>query len=60
MGKKIRRKQRAIGGAGCSGGAGTIKFTAPTSGLEYVYFAWRTEAKPGIIPWSTFYTWQLF
>ena len=42
MGKKGKRKQRTVGGAGSSGGAGTTKFTAPTSGLEDVYFTWDT------------------
>ena len=42
MGKKNKRKQRIIGGAGGSGGAGIMKFTAPMSRLEYVYFTWVT------------------
>ena len=42
MGKKGKRRQRAVGGAGSSGGAGTTKFTAPTSGLEGVFFTWGT------------------
>ena len=40
MGKKFKRRQRAVGGAGSP--AGTTKFTAPTSGLKYVFFAWGT------------------
>ena len=40
MGKKGKRRQRAVGGAGSP--AGTMKFTAPTSGLEDVYFTWGT------------------
>ena len=42
MGKKNKRKQRAVGGVGGLGGAGTTKFTAPTLGLEDVYFTWGT------------------
>ena len=44
MGKKYKRKQRAVGGAGSPGGAGTgtTKFTAPTSGIEDVFFTWGT------------------
>ena len=42
MGKRFKRKQRAAGGTGSSGGAGTVKFTAPTSGLEDVFFTWGT------------------
>ena len=42
MRKKGKRRQRTVSGAGSSGGAGTIKFTAPTSGLEYFFFAWGT------------------
>ena len=42
MGKKNKRKQRTVGGAGGPGGAGTMKFTAPMSGLEDVYFTWGT------------------
>ena len=42
MGKKGKRKQRTVGGAGSSGGAASTKFTAPTSGLEDVYFTWGT------------------
>ena len=43
MGKKRNRKQRTVDGAGGSGGADTTKkFTAPTSGLEDVYFTWGT------------------
>ena len=42
MGTKNKRKQRTIGGVGGSGGAGTTKFTAPTLGLEDVYFTWGT------------------
>ena len=37
MGKKDKRKQWNVVGAGGSGGIGTMKFTAPTSGLEDVY-----------------------
>ena len=37
-----RRRQQNAAGAGGSGGASTTKFTAPTSGLEYVYFTWGT------------------
>ena len=40
MGKRIKRRQRAVGGAGSP--AGTTKFTAPTSGLEDVFFTWDT------------------
>ena len=40
MGKKGKRRQRAVGGAGSP--AGTTKFTAPTSGLEDVFFTWDT------------------
>ena len=40
MGKKGKRRQRGVGGAGSP--AGTTKFTAPTSGLEDVFFAWDT------------------
>ena len=40
MGKKGKRRQRAVGGAGSP--AGTTKFTAPTSGLEDVCFTWGT------------------
>ena len=40
MGKKGKRRQRTVGGAGSSGGAGTTKFTAPTPGLEDVIFTW--------------------
>ena len=42
MGKRFKRKQRAAGGTGSPGGAGTVKFTAPTSGLEDVFFTWGT------------------
>ena len=42
MGKKNKRKQRTVGGARSSVGAGTMKFTAPTSGFEDVYFTWGT------------------
>ena len=42
MGKKGKRKQRTVGGAGSSGVVGTTKFTASTSGLEDVYFTWGT------------------
>ena len=42
MGKRFKRMQRAAGGTGSSGGAGTVKFTAPTSGLEDVFFTWGT------------------
>ena len=42
LGKKNKRKQRTVGGAGDSGGAGTMKFTTSTSGLEDVYFMWVT------------------
>ena len=42
MGKKNKRKQRTVGGAGSSDGAGTMKFTAPASGFEDVYFTWGT------------------
>ena len=38
MGKKFKRRQRAVGGAGSPGGAGTTKFTAPMLGLEDVCF----------------------
>ena len=41
MGKRTKRKQRAAGGTGSPGGA-TVKFTAPTSGLEDVVFTWGT------------------
>ena len=40
MGKRIKRRQRTVGGAGSP--AGTTKFTAPTSGLEDVYFTLST------------------
>ena len=40
MGKKFKRRQWAVGGAGSP--ADTTKFTAPTSGLEDVCFAWGT------------------
>ena len=40
MGKQFKMKQRAAGGTGSSGGAGTVKFTAPTLGLEDVFFTW--------------------
>ena len=40
MGKKGKMRQRAVGGAGSP--AGTTKFTAPTSGLEDVFFTWGT------------------
>ena len=42
MRKKAKRRQRAVDGAGRSGGAGTTKFTAPTLGLEDVFFTWGT------------------
>ena len=42
MGKKGKRKQQTVGGAGILGSAGTTKFTAPTLGLEDVYFTWGT------------------
>ena len=42
IGKKNKRKQRTVDGAGGSDGAGTMKYTAPTSGLEDVYFTWGT------------------
>ena len=42
MGKRFKRKQRAAGGTGSSGGASTVKFTAPTSGLKDVFFRWVT------------------
>ena len=42
MGKKSKRKQRDVARAGGSDGVGTIKFTAPTSGLEDVYFTLST------------------
>ena len=44
MGKKFKRRQWDVGGAGSTGGAGagTTKFTAPTLGLEDVYFTWGT------------------
>ena len=41
MGKRAKRKQRAAGGAG-SPSTTTMKFTAPTSGLEDVFFTWGT------------------
>ena len=41
MGKRAKRKQRAAGGTG-SLSATTVKFTAPTSGLEDVFFTWGT------------------
>ena len=44
MGKKFKRRERAVGGAGSPGGASTTKFTAPTSGLEDVFFV-RGTAK---------------
>ena len=42
MGKKYKRKHRAVDGAGSPGGFGTTTFMAPTSGLEDVFFAWGT------------------
>ena len=42
IGKKNKRKQRTVDGAGGSGCAGTMKFTAPTLGFEDVYFTWVT------------------
>ena len=43
MGKKAKRaRQRNAAGSGGSGAATTKKFTAPTSGLEDVYFTWGT------------------
>ena len=68
MGKKYKRKQRAVGGAGSPGGTGTTKFTAPTSGLEDVFFTWGTAKDAakfenavsklarhvGTSPWSQF------
>ena len=42
MGKKFKRRQRAVGGTGIP--AGTTEFTAPTSGLEDVFFT-RGTAK---------------
>ena len=42
MGKKNKRRQRNVAGAGSSGIAGKTKLTAPTSGLEDVYFMWGT------------------
>ena len=42
-GKKARRtRQRSTAGSGGSGAATPKKFTAPTSGLENVYFTWGT------------------
>ena len=41
MVKRFKRKQRKAGGTGSPGGS-TVKFTAPTSGLEDVYFTWGT------------------
>ena len=40
MGKKSKRKQRSVVGAGGSDCAGTKKCTALTSGLEDVCFTW--------------------
>ena len=37
MGKKNKKKQRNVAGAGDSGGISTMKFMAPMSGLEDVY-----------------------
>ena len=42
MGKKNKRKQRSVAGAGSPGSAATTKFTAPTPGREDVYFTWGT------------------
>ena len=43
MGKKTRQaRQRNTAGSGRSGAAAPKKFTAPTSGLEDVYFTWGT------------------
>ena len=43
MGKKAKRaRQRSAAGSGGSGAATPKKFTAPTSGLEDVYFTWGT------------------
>ena len=45
MGKKAKRaRQRNAAGSGGSGAATTKKFTAPTSGLEDVYFTWGTAS----------------
>ena len=41
MGKRAKRRQRTAGGTGSPGGS-TVKFTAPTSGLEDVFFTWGT------------------
>ena len=42
MGKRFKRKQRAADGTRSPGVAGTVNFTAPTSGLEDVFFTWGT------------------
>ena len=42
MGKKFKRRQRAVDRAGSPGGAGATKFTAPTSELEDVFYTWGT------------------
>ena len=43
MGKRTKRaRQRNAAGSGGSGAATTKKFTAPTSGLEDVFFTWGT------------------
>ena len=53
MGKKAKRaRQRSAAGSGGSGAATPKKFTAPTSGLEDVYFTWGTAkdaAKQGLV-----------
>ena len=43
MGKKGKRNQRIVGGAGSLGGADTTKFTTPKSGLEDLFFTWGTS-----------------
>ena len=40
MGKRFKRRQRVVDGAGSP--TGNTKFTAPTSGLEDVFFTWST------------------
>ena len=43
MGKRVRRtRQRNAAGSGGSGAATPKKFTAPTPGLEDVFFTWGT------------------
>ena len=42
MGKKSKRKQQSVVGAGGSDCVGTREFTTLTSGLEDVYFTWGT------------------